>query len=656
MSSRGHNEAGAVLVIFALWLPVLAAAASFAIDASNWFVHKRHLQMEADAAALAGGGLLRIGCTDPTLLQQEVQKYAGISGSTYNFQIGKPGPSGVHLQPLNSSTFYSQSSPVDTTVPADPNACMSKTVDVKLTDTNVPWFFRAAHVPFINAHARVSVLQVDTLKHSLPVSVGDVRPKHVAATFVDESNNGASIAGPVSLTENPNAPGQWANPVPLPVTMSHQNIGVRIAVGYGKADPPICGTALVDCFDQVNGSNGILYIRGWSSTPAGTGTAPQPRSVELIPQAGCTTAYFSNGACAFRISAHIDFGTGAVPNTTHVIGTSQQISGSGTGQLKNDILFPNAPIGDLWTSEQVTAPAATGPMPISLQWYSTANGATCTLKNPCPVGPNAPVQRAFTAVTANSGPIQSAIVSESGSSKLYGDNSFQSCATSACRHNTIVTVSLTPSLKVASAVGDPIVHLRTTGAGSQTQAVDCDPAPGTNLNEEMQNGCAPEYTRNTGTACPSTYPALQDTAQPWNCVALQTGTVTNSVVNGLAQRILGGNGNVCTTGHESHWSSFPNLPDGDTRIVSLFIVPPGSNIGGSGNAVVPVIDFATFYVTGWQGSTNNDDPCSGDDRTGLLNGEIVGHFITYIDTLGNGEGSGPCDASGITPCTLKLTI
>jgi Flp pilus assembly protein TadG len=652
MSSRGNSETGAVLVMFAVWLPLIVAVTSFAVDASNWFVHKRHLQMEADAAALAGGGVLRIGCTDPTPVQSEVQKYAGISTSTYNLQIGKPGPDGVHLQPNNSTTFYKQASPVDTTVPADPNACTSKTVDVKLTDTDVPWFFRAAHVPFINAHARVSLFNVDTLKQSLPVSVGDVRPKHVAATFVDESD-GSAIAGPVSLSENPTVPGQWSNPSPLPVTVSKKDIGVRIAVGYGNANPPLCGTTLVYCYDAATTTNGILYVRGWSSTPAGTATAPQPRSVELVPQTGCSTAYFSNGACPFRVSAQVDFGTGAVPSTTHVVATNGVIKGSGTGQLKDDILFPAAPVGGLWTSETVTAPAASGPMPINLWWYSTASGATCTQNHPCSLGV---VQRAFTALQASSGPIQSAIVSESGSSKLYGDNSFASCATSACRHNLIVTVGMTPSLQAASAVSDPPVHLRTTGAGSQTQAVDCDPAPGTNLSEEMQNGCAPKYTRNTGTACPATYSALQATAQPWNCVALQTGTVTNAVVSGLAARILGGNGNVCTTGNENHWSSFPNLPDGDRRIVSLFIVPPSSSIGGSGNDVVPVIDFATFYVTGWQGSTNKDDPCAGDDTVGLQKGEIVGHFIKYIDNLGNGEGSTLCNASGLTPCTLKLTI
>ena len=36
-------------------------------------------------------------------------------------------------------------------------------LDVKLTETDLPWYFKAANVPFINAHARVSLLQVDTM-------------------------------------------------------------------------------------------------------------------------------------------------------------------------------------------------------------------------------------------------------------------------------------------------------------------------------------------------------------------------------------------------------------------------------------------------------------------------------------------------------------
>ena len=52
---RGLGERGAALVIVVVWLPVLLLVLMFVVDVGNWFVHKRHLQMQADAAALAGG-------------------------------------------------------------------------------------------------------------------------------------------------------------------------------------------------------------------------------------------------------------------------------------------------------------------------------------------------------------------------------------------------------------------------------------------------------------------------------------------------------------------------------------------------------------------------------------------------------------------------
>src|SRR5690349_3250493 len=47
------QESGAVLVLFAVFAPVAILLAGFAIDTGNWWLHKRHLQVQADAAALA---------------------------------------------------------------------------------------------------------------------------------------------------------------------------------------------------------------------------------------------------------------------------------------------------------------------------------------------------------------------------------------------------------------------------------------------------------------------------------------------------------------------------------------------------------------------------------------------------------------------------
>ena len=53
---RFSDARGATLVIFAIWLPVIVLFGTFVLDVGNWFVHKRHLQTQADAGALAAGG------------------------------------------------------------------------------------------------------------------------------------------------------------------------------------------------------------------------------------------------------------------------------------------------------------------------------------------------------------------------------------------------------------------------------------------------------------------------------------------------------------------------------------------------------------------------------------------------------------------------
>jgi ABC-type glycerol-3-phosphate transport system substrate-binding protein len=57
-----RDQSGGVLVTVAVALPMLVMLGSFVIDAGNWWVHKRHLQTQADAAALAGAGALA-GCS-----------------------------------------------------------------------------------------------------------------------------------------------------------------------------------------------------------------------------------------------------------------------------------------------------------------------------------------------------------------------------------------------------------------------------------------------------------------------------------------------------------------------------------------------------------------------------------------------------------------
>ena len=88
-----------------VWLPVLLLFFMFVVDVGNWFMHKRHLQMQADAGALAGGGVFKFPCAD-TPIVDATRKYAGdpnVSGP-YNLQVKPTNQANVHAL-VNSTTF-----------------------------------------------------------------------------------------------------------------------------------------------------------------------------------------------------------------------------------------------------------------------------------------------------------------------------------------------------------------------------------------------------------------------------------------------------------------------------------------------------------------------------------------------------------------------
>jgi hypothetical protein len=254
-------------------------------------------------------------------------------------------------------------------------------------------------------------------------------------------------------------------------------------------------------------------------------------------------------------------------------------------------------------------------------------------------------QRIYSAseALAASGPIKLVRVAENA---IPGANSFPSCAT--CTHNLSVTVGLKPSLQNAQAVSDPVVSLKVAGGGSQNQGLDCDPDL-SNIRDELENGCAPGYKVNTGSACPANPTSLWGTTQPWNCVAINTGATVGQVTQGMNKRILGArNPASCTAPND--WASFPDFDRDDPRIVQVFLAPFGA-FTGSGSNVVPVTGFATFYVTGWDGGQCQG---AGDDPAGQ--GSIVGHFFKYIDTLNDGGGGEEfCDFDSLGSCVAVFT-
>jgi Putative Flp pilus-assembly TadE/G-like len=665
IASRRSDERGGVLVMVALWLPVLILMLTFVVDVGNWFVHKRHLQMQADAAALAAAQAYQLPCSDTAI----TSRAASYSGGTYNAQIGGTPASRVHML-INSKTFYNQPSPSDDTTASPP--CSAGMIDVKMTEGDLPWFFKPVGgllsgvtptVRFINAQARVSINQIDSSAGALPVGVPDVNPRSARAYFIHESTGAVIASAPLTRVGTSNGLVVWDNAAsPQAVTVSSADTDVGVVIALGGLSNTTCGQPLVQCYDAgaaLNASSmpttGLVHIQGWSAA----GSAVQPnapllRQATLVPGT-CTDPYFnvSATACTIGLVAKVDFGT-----TDPVNGVGAQLTASVAGKSVGTLTY-NATSG-LWTSPTtISVSPASGPVNVSLDWAETKGtqgGNACSTQggNKCK-GSFGVVQRAFAGSDTRSGPIQLAQVFENGAQWA---NALERCSTvqTSCTHQLVVRIGIKGNLANASSTSDPVVALRVVG-GSQNQSLDCDPNL-SKLKDEIATGCAPRYARNTGaTTCPGSASTLWASPQPWTCVAIQTGSATNQVPAGMNTRILGTDQPTSCTA-PNHWSQFPNLDPSDPRIIEVLLTPFGS-FSGNGSTTVPVSDFATFYVTGWTGQGQGfNNPCQGNGDDPVPNndaGYIVGHFIKYIQTLNPGGGTTPCDLTAFGACVAVMT-
>jgi hypothetical protein len=651
---RGREDAGAVLVMVAIMMPAIIGMSGLVLDVGNWFAHKRHLQTQADAGALAGAGQFRYPCSDDPIVE-EVSKYSSVATAagdpSYNPQIGDTPDAELH-QEMNSPTWYDQTAPVDDTVRTG-GPCEAKMIDVKLTETNLPWWLKMFGdvVPYINTHARVEIMQQNIASGALPVGVPEVGPRAARAIFVNETTGAVVASTPLTRSGTSGGLAIWTNSaVPVSVPVSTAKIGVRIVLSGTNATAQ-CGDPLVNCYGAGTntaidaGTPGLSHNRGYSSTPAGTATAPQPRDVQLFG-AGCEDGYFTATAttypCSLNVSATVDFGGASI--------STVRLYAKKNGANNNTAVALTAPAasGGAWTGPAgFTVAADSGASTVDLLWRTGCDPdrtKNCnTTLSALPNSAGLQVQRIFAGSESLtvSGPIKMLRLSENG---VAGANSFQQGTS----HDMVVTLGLKPTLENATSINSPLVSLKVAGGGSQNQALDCDPAS-SNLRDELSHGCEPPYAVNDGsTACPGGSQVLWGSPAPWQCVVISTGATVGQVTQGLNERILGAaNSPSCTA--PNNWADFPDYDRGDPRIVQVFLTPFGA-FTGSGGTTVPVTGFATFYVTGW-----NNGGCQGlgDDPAGQ--GEIVGHFIKYIDLLGEGGGDEVCDFNAFGSCVAVFT-
>jgi hypothetical protein len=531
------DQRGAVLVIFALFAPVAILLAAFTMDAGNWFLHKRHLQVQADAAVFAAAKDFQ-PCNNVNVYSHAGQYGGASSVSTpsgsvssttplLNEQTGGTSQGNIH-ELINSKRYYEQSSPVDSSA-VEQAPCSASMVDVKLTESKLPWYWRVfSSVPHINAHARLEILQELNPGKIEPLAVVESAPIAAEAYFVNEDNNNAVIAKTPLKDLGPNGQGQdvWANSeAPLAVSLAKTNtttahIGVRIALS-GKSSDVSCPThEYVKCFDEASGP--LLHIAGYSSAGSGTVTAPLARQVTLSNPAPntCTDGYFSNASasCTFTITAKVDYGSAITKGMT----IAPLI-----GATKEKALTFNVGTG-LWTGA-ATLSAGAGSKEVSLvveckketgSPCEKSSNSSATIKD---------VHRIYAASESGSGTITGAWISEVGG--LAQDaNSFEACE--GCTHNLVVTVDVGGSLSDAQRFSDPLYHMRF--GSPQAEVVGCEPgkeASGSDYRENLAHGCQHRYQINTSD------PNCTSNTEPYDCIGFASGVKTGPFAQGLEQRL-----------------------------------------------------------------------------------------------------------------------
>jgi Putative Flp pilus-assembly TadE/G-like len=678
-----RGEQGSVLIITAVFLPVALLFGAFVVDTGNWWVHKRHLQIQADSAALAAAQEFRYPC-DSTVDATITSVANSYGGATYNAPLKQTTASNRH-ELVNAPNYYNQTKPADSDLTGSPPPCKAGFVDVKMTETDLPWFLaKSKVVHFINAQARVAVKALSASDKTLPVAAIEPDPKAIKATLYDANKQVIGTA----LLDNCVASGGSklcdSSKHKLSVkmdnsagTLDYSHMTVKMAVS-GTTDTT-CGNPLVSCYDN------LLWIRGWSDQPTvGIHDEPRLRSVALL-NGGCSDAYFTDGtSCNATINAVIDWQAG-VPLTGT---TAPQVTASVSGGSPISLTAPST-AGQPWTGT-IPVPANAGTVPITLDWVqrqgtivhgtttdtcTTQNTGTGNNKNPCFgnfEGPYQPsnnatrttIQQPFSASSTGSGPLASVQIGEELTPGVftYDENNLQRCSsTYTCPTRDFVFRVRIPGTLQLAQPSDPPVALRVVG--NQNQTVDCDPnVP--NLRQELElptsptdltHGCHPQYTGiGPGQTCPANSTTLWGTTQPWYCVAISTGGAVGQVGQGLNQRLEGSETGAFGCPNKNNW---PNYPSNDPRIIEVFVTPYGS-FNGSGGGTVPVLGLAAFYVTGWQGNGSSVNPCTGYDNDiapGFAsdNGVVSGHFIKYVDPGGK---PGPSDCSLTDPSDIFACV
>jgi hypothetical protein len=648
---RRDSQRGAIVVLFALFLTVLLGIGSIVLDVGNWYVLKRHLQTQVDAAALAGGPGFT-GC-----FQNEAAATAAVRDGALDY-AGDPtrepatenplmqDTTDVHVV-LNSTEYWSKGDAPDANDWSLGEPCDTAYLDVKATDDEAPLLW--GWIPFfpdINTRAKVEISKIESTDGLRPLGVPEVDPEQVAVVFVNEDGNPSdpnSVRGYSLLDPQTTPPtglegmAVWSRDFVSPVGINGgENFGVIVVVSRSSTPLTFAGRTLsqicnqgspgqVQCYAGNTLESGASFIHAYSTTGNGSGNAPLIRGVTL--GGGCADSlsapYFNLMAgtdddgdgdidtlCPFQIFANIDFGTGANDPRLPVAqgGVCARVSAT---KVPGNLTWS----GGVWSGGFTLDPESGGAAnEIDLTWTTDTVGGCGG-----PGGRNGTFNKVAKPYVANdaSGPLQYLKVDLS-SGAIANSMEKESAA------SLDVTVGFQSPLRDRP-LTDPPIRLRVWDTPSQTQALDCGSGAG-GWGEAMVNGCLDEYqeydeAKHTSKCGPP--PTGVPAADPPDCISSQNGNYQqNRVINMLTP---------CAE-NPNRWDGTNIPPASDKRWMPLFILDELAFIQ-SGKKTYPIRRFGMFYVTAVSGLN-----CPGDNPPSIQSNkrEMWGHFITYI-TPGFGE-------------------
>jgi hypothetical protein len=673
------DERGAVLLVVALGLFAMVIIVALVLNTAGWFVRHRHLQLQADAGAFAGAVAFN-ECTasaaagDPKIVGVAHQ-YAGDPGSASPYTPVRNGQIATDANVIvrvNSENYGTGGA--DNSDPAGP-PCTAGYVDLKVTDSKLPWFF--APGIHLNTHARVSIFQLSRLSEGLPLAVQDVNPRAAGAIFVNEdsSNNilATTLLTPGTATESLN--GQpllpWTgSAVPVSVSAASAHVGVVIALCSNKrlcatstssswlttpgSVSAVCAQVFVTC--DSRDQTGLQLIHGYDDSTAGSLVAPNVRNVALT-STGCDDSapyFFLNGNCAIGGTVDVDFGLPTDPTRSPSavppgVSAAVFLECNGGNSIcpnnnKSCTMAYQGTTGTIshWSASgciTIKSGAGQAKLDVRVTW-TTGTGRTAVNHSSTKLDVARPfandgVDGAFFASALGSYPIAYTQIWQNSSCTGSGAHSVPFGTTSFC-----VGIGILGNLENASDFSDPTRVLKFFQTSS-TGAVDCGAG---NLEQQIEIGCSTPVQLNAGEPCPNS-------TLPVDCLDTFQGKSTGQVKHGMDQR-FGCTVNNWTAGNIPPGGSLPTIPAGDPRAAPLLVTLYGS-FEDPGRHSIPITDFAEFYVTGWSGSTcaYNEAPPAGADGQS----SIWGHFIKYIGNFATSSGSVPCDFTALAPCVTVMT-